>query len=106
MDRRIVGFILLTWLVGASLAAPPAVPVPRVEVTRQTQVFQISGMHCESCARGLASELSRASGVSAASVVFSNQTAEVTFDVARTSSRQLLEVIREAGYRGRVARRR
>jgi len=69
-----------------------------------TNYFVVSGMHCEGCARGIASELKRAPGVSFASVSFSNRLAVIGYDTNRVCAKALRKVIVEAGYGAKPAK--
>ena len=66
-----------------------------------TNRFTITGMHCDGCAQGIASELKRAPGVAFASVSFSNKLAIIAYDTNRISAKGLKKVITEAGYEAR-----
>ena len=66
-----------------------AVPV----VANATNRFAVTGMHCDGCAKGIASELRRAPGVAAATVSFTNKLAVVAFDTNRTTLKALQQVI-------------
>lgn len=66
-----------------------------------TNRYAITGMSCDGCARGLASELRRTSGVAAAVITFSNKLCVVAYDTNRISVRGLKKVIAEAGYEAR-----
>jgi len=63
-----------------------------------TNQFKITGMSCNGCALGIASELKRVPGVLSAEVTFSNSLAIVVFDTNRVSAAGLKKTIVEAGY--------
>ena len=63
-----------------------------------TNRFEVRGMHCDGCARGISSELRRAQGVVWAEVSFSNKLAVVAYDTNRVSAAALKQIIVEAGY--------
>jgi len=67
--------------------------------------FEISGMHCDGCASGLAAELRQTPGVAQAQVSFSNQLAIVTCDTNRSSMADLVKVIQEAGFEAKRLQR-
>ena len=71
--------------------APPSIP-------NATNQFKITGMSCDGCARGIASELKRVPGVVFAEVSFSNRLARVGYDTNRTSVAGLKKLIADAGY--------
>ena len=98
--RALVGVLLVT--VSTCLAAdqPPARPLANA-----TNAFTVSGMHCNGCARGLASELSRARGVASATVSLTNRLAVVAYDTNRTSAAKLVKVIEEAGFKAKKVNR-
>lgn len=74
-------------------------PVPTANATNQ---FNITGMSCDGCAKGVAAELKLTTGVVAADVSFSNKLAVVAFDTNRVDSVRLAKVIEEAGYQAKV----
>lgn len=86
----ITAFAALILATGLSAAEPPAATT--------TNSFTVTGMHCDSCAKGITSELKRTAGVASATVTFSNQLAVVAYDTNRVTSAQLITVIREAGF--------
>lgn len=73
-------------------------------VANATNRFVVSGMHCDGCAQGIASELTRAPGVAFASVSFSNKLAVIAYDTNRVSAKRLREVIVGAGYGAKPAK--
>lgn len=89
---------LLTAVVLPLLAANAGAPALPPGTANATNRFTITGMHCQGCANGLASELRRVAGVAAATVTLTNRLAVVSFDTNRTSARRLIAVIEEAGY--------
>ncbi|HEX8560071.1 MAG TPA: heavy metal translocating P-type ATPase [Pyrinomonadaceae bacterium] len=58
----------------------------------------VTGMTCAACARLVERKLSKAEGVSAASVNFATARASVEYDPGRTGVRRLLDVVRDVGY--------
>lgn len=64
----------------------------------QTNWFKVAGMHCNGCASGIRSELRRTAGVADASVSLTNQLAMIAYDTNQVSVKQLVGVIKEAGY--------
>jgi copper chaperone CopZ len=67
-----------------------------------TNRFTITGMSCDGCAHGIASELKRTPGVVTADVAFSNKLAVVAYDTNRVSTDGLKKVIVEAGYEAKL----
>lgn len=92
--RKTLVLLLTTSCIAAALwaAEPPAV------TANATNQFQITGMHCDGCANGIASELKHLPGVAYAQVTFSNRLAVVAYDTNRVSAEGLKKVIVEAGY--------
>jgi copper chaperone CopZ len=70
-------------------------------VANATNRFVVTGMSCNGCAQGIASELKRAPGVAFASLSFSNKLAVIAYDTNRISAAGLKKVITEAGYEAR-----
>lgn len=70
----------------------------------RTNWFKVSGMHCNGCAGGIRSELRRTAGVADATVSLTNQLAMVAYDTNSVSAKQLLAVIKEAGYSAKVTK--
>ncbi len=75
--------------------------VSRLAAGNGTNYFHVTGMHCDGCARGIASELKRVAGVTSAEVTFSNKLAVVVCDTNRVSSQALKQTIIDAGYDAR-----
>ncbi len=84
------------------LALSSLAPVIMAEVSpstaNATNQFQVKGMSCDGCARGIASELRRVPGVVSAEVTFSNKIAVVAYDTNQVSADGLKKAIVEAGY--------
>ncbi len=84
------------------LALSSLAPVIMAEVSpftaNVTNQFQVKGMSCDGCARGIASELRRVPGVVSAEVTFSNKLAVVAYDTNQVSADGLKKAIVEAGY--------
>jgi len=59
---------------------------------------KIAGMTCTSCAQSIEKALTRAKGVSKASVNFATETAYVEYDDAITSEKEFEKVIKDTGY--------
>lgn len=86
----------------ATPAEKPSRPKPPTTVSNATNRFDVSGMHCDGCAKGLTTELKLTPGVATALVTFTNRLGVVAFDTNRVSTDKLLKVIREAGYEARL----
>ena len=90
---------------GPVVAGEPATPhLASNMVANATNRFLVSGMHCDGCAQGIASELKRAPGVALASVSFSNKLAVIAYDTNRISAKGLKKVIVEAGFEAKPAK--
>ncbi len=63
----------------------------------------LEGMSCAACAQRLEKALGQAPGVREASVNFARELAGIEYDPELVSPEDLLEVIAETGYRGRLA---
>ena len=59
---------------------------------------KIAGMTCTSCAQSIEKALTRAKGVSKASVNFATETAYVEYDGEITSEKEFEKVIKDTGY--------
>ena len=70
--------------------------------TNATNRFEVTGMSCDGCAKGIAAELKQTTGVVSAEVSFSNKLAVVVCDTNRVNSARLIKVIEEAGYKAEV----
>lgn len=60
--------------------------------------WQIGGMHCNSCAKGIQQKLSASAGVVAAQVNFASESLCLTFASDKTDAEKLAAVITAAGY--------
>ena len=67
--------------------------------------ISIGGMTCSACVSSITKELEGIEGVFRASVSLALGRASVSYDLAATSSEQLLKVIREAGYEATLGER-
>ena len=92
--RTTLVLFLATSCIAAALRAAES---PDVTVNATNQ-FRITGMHCDGCASGIASELKRLPGVAYAQVTFSNKLGVVAYDTNRVSADGLKKAIVEAGY--------
>lgn len=70
----------------------------------RTNWFKVSGMHCNGCASGIRSELRRTAGVADTTVSFTNRLAMVAYDTNSVSAKQLIAVIKEAGYAAKLTK--
>lgn len=94
-----VALLVAAGLLRASGPAAATAPTPNT-----TNRFNISGMHCTACARGIASELKRTPGVASAEVNFTNRVAVVAYDTNATTVKVLLKAVEEAGYEAELAK--
>jgi Cu+-exporting ATPase len=95
MKTRLIILLAAIAVLGVTAAEPSVKP-------NATNQFSITGMHCDGCAKGLASELKRTPGVATASVTFSNQLAVVAFDTNRVSTVELVKAVEEAGFKAQL----
>ncbi|MBL9126984.1 MAG: heavy-metal-associated domain-containing protein [Verrucomicrobiales bacterium] len=92
---------------GGSVPASSAVVigVPSV-ATDTTNRFEIRGMHCTGCARGIAAELKALPGVGSAEVDYAKKRAVVAYDSRVLSPERLVRSFKEWGYEAKPERRR
>jgi len=93
--------LLVTLSFVCALSATQAEDSPSV-TANATNRFKITGMSCDGCARGIASELKRTPGVAFAEVTFSNRLAVVAYDTNRVSAKGLSKVIVDSGYEAKL----
>ncbi|MCQ3929159.1 MAG: heavy metal transporter [Chloroflexi bacterium] len=67
------------------------------------QQFKIQGMHCVGCAMTIDGAVEDLPGVKSASTNYKRQVAVVEYDERQVSETDILQVIHEAGYSGKVA---
>ena len=92
-------FILLL----AITALAPGMAAEMASATANaTNQFKVTGMSCDGCARGIASELKRVAGVACVEVTFSNSLAIVAYDTNRVSAEKLRKTIVDAGYEAKL----
>jgi copper chaperone CopZ len=96
-SRIITALTFASLLASASLRAGDTPPAH--STANATNRFTITGMHCDGCANGLASELKRTPGVTSATVTFSNRLAVVAFDTNRVTTAKLVKAAEEAGFK-------
>lgn len=77
-----------------SLAACDAEPTPPV-----TTVFEVEGMTCESCARGITKSLKLAEGIESVKVDLKEETAIVVHDAETIAAADIKARIERMGYR-------
>lgn len=71
-------------------------------VSTQTRLYDIEGMHCASCVRGVEQALLEIDGVTAAEVSLAPQRARVTVLDTGLSDRDIVAAIERRGYRARA----
>lgn len=67
-------------------------------VKNESASFALYGMHCSSCAGLIERQVKKVTGVSKANVNFSAEKASVFYDSATTTTDQLIEAVKKAGY--------
>jgi copper chaperone CopZ len=70
----------------------------------KTNRFSITGMSCDGCAKGIASELRRVTGVVSVDVSFSNKLAIVICNTNLASTTAITKAISEAGYESKLVK--
>lgn len=65
----------------------------------QLALIRIEGMHCHKCEQAIQHALQQNAGVHEVEVDFNSGQASVLFDPAAVAVRQLLDAVRQAGYR-------
>lgn len=95
---------LIVLFLAAALPAVAAEKSATTAIANQTNWFKISGMHCNGCAGGIRSELRQTAGVADATVSFTNKLAMVAYDTNSVTPKQLIGVIKEAGYSAKVTK--
>lgn len=60
--------------------------------------LKIDGMHCSSCAMDIDFDLEDMDGVNSAKTSYARCICEVEFDEAKVKDKELIEVIKKAGY--------
>ena len=87
---------------GASTSSPDERASSHEAADREQNVekatLNIRGMHCASCAATIEDSLSKAEGVSRATVNFATERAYVEYNPERATLRSLEQAVREAGY--------
>ena len=63
------------------------------------QIFKIGGMHCSSCAMAIDGELEDMEGIKESNTNFAKGTTEVKYDDAKTSEKEIAELIKKIGYK-------
>lgn len=63
-----------------------------------TKKFNVTGMHCQSCSKSVEMNLMDLPGVTGAKVDYESGFAEVTYDQALVSEKQIIDAIQAAGY--------
>ncbi len=61
--------------------------------------FDVSGMHCASCANTIEKKVKGLSGVSACQVNFGTNKMSVDYDPKKVSSTQIRDTVTKAGYK-------
>ena len=66
--------------------------------TRQTMIWQVSGMHCSSCSIIIDEAVEELDGVASSNTSLKRKLTTVTFDTTRCDADQIAATIVEAGY--------
>jgi copper chaperone CopZ len=70
----------------------------------KTAAFQISGMHCTSCAMLIDGDLEDTQGIKEASTNYAKSQTKVVFDPALINIEEIAGIIKKAGYDTRILR--
>lgn len=68
----------------------------------KTVTFQISGMHCTSCAMMIDGDLEDTEGVKESSTNYAKAQTQVTFNPAKINVEKITHIIQKAGYTAEV----
>lgn len=101
MNLKLTSLLVAT-LTGFALRGENSSPA----TANRTNWFQVTGMHCHACASGIRSELRRTAGVADATVNLTNRLAMIAYDTNQVSVKQLVGVIKEAGYGAKLTKAR
>src|SRR3989338_2855495 len=66
------------------------------------QTYNISGMHCASCALTIENNLNKLKGVKSANVNFATQKATVEYDCDNCDDQQVIQTVKDAGYQALI----
>jgi Cu+-exporting ATPase len=61
-------------------------------------IFNLSGMHCVSCAQNIEKGLKNETGIASATVNFASEKLYVDFDAGKTSAERIIRLVEELGY--------
>lgn len=101
------GVLVVFSAIGLSAVAATQEPQEKrlseeAEDTSVELVLHVEGMHCGNCANSLTTVLRNTDGVVAADVVFESKEARIRFDETRISKEDLIALVEELGFEGRV----
>jgi len=66
------------------------------------KIFQISGMHCASCAANIENTLKKEEGIKSASVNYASDKARIEFDEGKINADKINKLIRDIGYKSEL----
>lgn len=64
--------------------------------------FKIEGMHCTSCAMNIDFDLEDLNGIESSKTSYAKQECEVEFDKEKINDQQIIEKIKETGYKAQT----
>ena len=98
--RHLPGILLTVIIVLTPVAVIPALSqaTDSEQPAHRQVVISIKGMMCSSCGQEIEKSLKKVAGVGAVRVDVPNDRATVFYDERKVTPRQLVEVIRKAGY--------
>ena len=67
-------------------------------MTQKKVIFEITGMHCASCALIIDRKLKRKEGVEFSNVNFSTEKATVVFNDSKLNTNELIDIVESLGY--------
>lgn len=70
----------------------------------QKLVFNITGMHCTSCAMNIDGELEDTEGVKESKTNYAKQVTEVAFDPTKINDKKIISIIKTLDYDAEVAK--
>jgi len=93
--------VVLSWVLGLALVGGVAARSKLWAKPNLSKVtFEVKGMTCDSCAKGLQASLAKVKGVKTAAVSFKDKQAVIQLNESQTPVQQLASEITQQGYTG------
>jgi mercuric ion binding protein len=104
-SRRTMSFCVLAFALafGMGERSAEATALTVTEAKKAAVVLQIEGMACEGCAKNAEHALRKLDGVHDVALAFEKQTAKVTYDPTRATTKQMIEALASVGYEATLA---